>query len=223
MYRLWRFSSFLTGIVNRLIASALALSILQSWYLSTRGTEVPASEYWLEIGSNWLSEHSNVGYGAAIVVLALNLNLVQFLLFSLVNRPGKAFIESKTPGGQSRIALSAIEAALDSTARQVPEISRSRIRVLKLGAHRYRVHIRYHVTNVAEAGNAAEHLRLVLKKRFSDLVVLDPKDRVEFDLDLAGIDGLRGAVPARRELAKPEAGARDPGFKGPIYPVDGDS
>lgn len=223
MHALWRFSSFLTTLVNRLLALALSAAVVQSYVQASRDPRPPSSEVWIEIGLDWIAAHPRFALGIAIGLLALNLNVVQFLLFSLVNRPGKAFIESKTPGGQSRIALSAIEAALDATARQVPEISRSRIRVLKLGANRFRVHIRYRVKNVAEAGNAAEHLRLVLKKRFSDLVVLDPRDRVEFDLDLAGIDGLRSPVPARRELAKPDAAPRDPSFKGPIYPVDGDS
>jgi hypothetical protein len=223
VYSLWRFSSFLTTVVNRLIVVALAVAVLQAWYLSTAEPAPPAAEYWLEIGSQWLGDHPRIRLGAAIAVLVLNLNLIQFVLFSLLQRPGRAFIESKTAGGQSRVALGALENALAATAQQVPEISRSKIRVLKLGTHRYRVHIRYFVRSVNEAGNAAEHLRLVLKKRFSDIVVLDPRDRVEFDLDLAGIDGLgRGAAP-QRVLPKPNDVPRDASFKGPVYPVDGEA
>jgi len=221
VYALWRSISLLTTILNRLLVLAVGAALLHDFLFGATLGSVSSS--WFAIALQWCADHRRVAIGCGIGLVLLNLNVVQFLLFTLVNRPGRAFIESKTPGGQSRIALGAIQSALAATALQVPEISRSRIRVLKLGANRYRVHIRYFVRNVAEAGNAAEHLRLVLKKRFSDLVVLDPKDRVEFDLDLAGIDGLRTRLPARRELAKPTEDPRDPSFKGPIYPVDGES
>lgn len=202
----WRFFSGLTSIVNRLVVLGLA-AIVASELLLQDG--LPTIDRGLEL----VSTHKDIAVALAAVLLILNLNLVQFVLFCLANTTSSAYIHSRTVGGNSRVALAAVKKALKSTARQVPEISRSRIRVERLGRNRYRVHIRYWVADVIHAGSAAEHLRLVLKKRFSELVVLDPKDRVEFDLDLAGI--VSRTVLANKKLAAPSDS-----FHGPVYPVD---
>jgi hypothetical protein len=219
VHAIWRFTSFLTALLNRLLALAVSAALLHD--ILVLGPGSPSAESWLERAAQWISQHHGSVTVAAVLLLLLNLNVPQFLLFTLLHRPGRAFIESRTAGGHSRVALPAIQKALSATALQVPEIARSRIRVTKLSAHRYRVHIRYWVKDVHDAGSAAEHLRLILKKRFSDLVVLDARDRVEFDLDLAGIDGLDlKRMPRKTLLAPPPT---DAGFKGPVYPVEHDS
>lgn len=222
---MWRFISGLTNVLNRIVVLAISLMACVDLYvvLNASGIVLTTSSKLM----NWVETHPEVSAAIALLLLILNLNIIQFVLFSLVNAPGRAYIESKSTGGQSRVSLRAIQNALAATALAVPDIARSRIRVLKLGTNRYRVHIRYWVRNVASAGDAAEHLRLILKKRFSDLVVLDPKDRVEFDLDLAGIEGLVLKASGRRELPRPNDRLTDrpsdSGFKGPIYPVEGDN
>ena len=225
MYAIWRFVSGLTIVLNRIVVLVISLTVCFDLITVLAGD--PNATKKTTIALAWIDTHPQASLAIAGVLAILNLNILQFLLFSLVNAPGRAYIESKSSGGQSRVSLRAIQNALAATALQVPDIARSRIRVLKLGSNRYRVHIRYWVRNVASAGDAAEHLRLILKKRFSDLVVLDPKDRVEFDLDLAGIEGLVLKATNRRELPRPNDRLSDrpsdSGFKGPIYPVEGDN
>ncbi len=229
MYAIWRLTSLLTTILNRLVALAVGGALVWDLSHALVGGEFFSAFEWAH---SQVAAHVRVALAFGGLLVLLNLNILQFLLFMLINSPGRAYIESKAAGGQSRVSLAAIQDALRATALQVPEISRSRIRVLKLGANRYRVHIRYYARTVHDAGNAAEHLRLVLKKRFSDIVVLDPRDRVEFDLDLAGIDGLNRkplteikhlADLKRNEAPRPRPEPIDPSFKGPIYPVEGEN
>lgn len=222
---MWRFFSGLTNVLNRIVVLAISLMACFDLFmvLNSKGFVLTTSAALM----NWIERNPEVSVSVALLLVILNLNILQFVLFTMVNAPGRAYIESKSTGGQSRVSLRAIQNALAATALAVPDIARSRIRVLKLGTNRYRVHIRYWVRNVASAGDAAEHLRLILKKRFSDLVVLDPKDRVEFDLDLAGIEGLVLKPSGRRELPRPSDRVTDrptdSSFKGPIYPVEGDN
>lgn len=205
----WRFLSVLTTVVNRALALGVAAALL---YDLLRGDGLPT----VARAVDWVAAHPDLAVGIAAGLAVLNLSLLQFVLFSIANASSRSYIHSRTVGGNSRVALAAVQKALKSTARQVPEISRSRIRVERMGRNRYRVHIRYWVADVVNAGSAAEHLRLVLKKRFSELVVLDPRDRVEFDLDLAGI--VSRTVLQRKKLAAPPG--RDGSFQGPVYPVD---
>lgn len=224
MLALWRFVSLLTAIVNRLLLIGLAGVLV---FDALRTAQAAAAEeaartpLLAKLAERILAEPT-LALAGGVVLLVLELDLIQFVLYSLANAPSRAYIASRTAGGQSRVALSAIERALRATAAQVPEIARSRIRVQKLGANRYRVHIRFWARGVHDAGSAAEHLRLVLKKRFSELVVLDPKDKVSFDLDLAGIRG-RAALPQRpKALPAPHEDPPSESFRGPVYPVGGD-
>ena len=66
--------------------------------------------------------------------------------------------------------------------------------------------------------NISEKLRLVLKKRFADLVTISPQDRVDFDITLAGIEKAKRHSTGQQK----ESGARAP-FKGPVYPVEGET
>ena len=204
----WRTVSILTAMLNRVIV--LAVAAVLGYELLSSGEEGIVGRV-----VDWIKAHPDVSLALLIALVLLNLGIIQFLIYAAANAPKKAYILSRTPGGTSRVALSAVQAALQNTASQVPEIAKPKIRVERTGRNRYRIHIRYLVKDVVQAGNAAEHLRLVLKKRFSDLVVLDPKDRVEFDLDLAGL--VKQTQKAQEKLPAPGDSSS---FHGPVYPVD---
>lgn len=212
----WRFVSLFTAVLNRLLALGLAGTLI---YDLVR--EPPAGQSTLLTqGLEAVLAQPVTALVVAAVVVVLNLNVVQFSLYSLSQTPARAFITSRAPGGTSRIALSAIQRALRATANQVPEIARAKVRARRVGRNRYQIHTRYLVRDVRNAGTAAEHLRLVLKKRFSELVVLDPKDRVDFDLDLAGIVRVDGAPVEPKKLQAPPDVLSPESFKGPVYPVE---
>lgn len=207
----WRFLSGLTAFLDRLVVLAVAAAVLHDFAVEPG---------WIQRGLAFGAEHPRAAIGAAAALLVLNANLLQFVLFSLAHAPGKRYIPSVTPGGHSRVALRAIERALNTTANQVPEIATARVRVEREGRHRFRVHARYRILDVHNAGTVAENLRLILKKRFSELVILDPGDRVGFDLDLAGIVKVPMGRSAPRYLPRPRAPAEP--FRGPVYPVEGE-
>ncbi|MFH0944274.1 MAG: hypothetical protein V2A76_03675 [Planctomycetota bacterium] len=214
----WRVLSILTAVVNRVLVLALAAVVI--FELVRQGDpETPGPLVW---AADWIRGEPMLAITAATALVILNLNVVQVSLYSLSNSPDAAFITSQTKGGRSRIALSAIQRALRVSAAQIVEIARVRIRVSRVGKHRFRVHVRYRVRDVIYASTAAERLRLVLKKRFSELVILDPKDQVEFDLDLAGI--VRGGrrPPAPKKLQAPPDVDGGESFRGPVYPVEGE-
>lgn len=212
----WRFVSLFTAILNRLLALGLAGTLI---YDLVR--EPPAGEQALLVRAlEFVLAQPVPSLVVASVLVVLNLNVVQFSLYSLAQTPARAFITSRAPGGTTRVALSAIQRALRATANQVPEIARAKVRVRRLGRNRFQVHVRYLVRDVRNAGTAAEHLRLVLKKRFSELVVLDPKDRVDFDLDLSGIVRVDGAPVEPKKLQAPPDVLAPESFKGPVYPVE---
>jgi len=217
----WRIVSLLTAIVNRVIVLCLAGGVIFELVRDVEPGEPGAFSpfSWIEA---WVLAEPMLAITAAVVLLILNLNVVQFSIYSLSTTPDAAFITSRTQGGRSRIALSAIQRALRISAAQLAEITRARVRVQRIGKHRFRVHVRYRVRDVKNAASAAEHLRLVLKKRFSELVILDPKDKVEFDLDLAGIvrSGRRPPVP--KQLPAPPDVELGESFRGPVYPVEGE-
>lgn len=209
----WRFLSFLTNLVNRLIVLGLAgMAVVDL---------VRDDSHLLESAVGVVLREPVFALIGVSVLVILNLNVVQFSIDSLRRTPARAFITSHTPGGRSRVAISAIQRALRATAAHVPEIARAKLSVRRIGRSRFRVHVRYLVRDVRNAGTAAEHLRLVLKKRFAELVILDPKDRVDFDLDLAGIVKVDGASEPKRLPAPPDVVTRD-SFHGPVYPVEGE-
>ncbi len=209
----WRLLAFLTNLVNRVIVLGLAGAIVVDL--------VRDESHVLASGVGIVLREPVFALVAVSLLVVLNLNVVQFSIDSLRRTPARAFITSHTPGGRSRVAISAIQRALRATAAQVPEIARAKLSVLRVGRNRLRVHVRYLVRDVRNAGTAAEHLRLVLKKRFAELVILDPKDRVDFDLDLAGIVKVDGAPEPKRLPAPPDVVTRE-SFHGPVYPVEGE-
>lgn len=213
----WRFLSLATALLDRLLVLALVLAVMHD-LVRDQGTD---GTQFVRSFAEWIQQEPILALAAAAVLLILNLNLVQLSIDSLSHAPDAAFVTSGEDGGKSRVALAAIQRALRATAQQVAEIARPKIRVVRLGRHRIRVHGRYLVRDVRNAGGAAEHLRLVLKKRFAELVRLGPKDQVEFDLDLAGIlkSGPVAAEPKR--LPPPDVISTDP-FRGPVYPVEGE-
>jgi len=212
----WRFVSIFTAVFNRLLVLGLAGTLIYDMV-----QEAPPGEPGLlATGLALVLGQPITALVVAAVLVVLNLNVVQFSLYSFSQTPARAFITSRAPGGTTRIALSAVQRALRATANQVPEIARAKVRVKRVGRSRFQVHVRYHVRDVSDAGTAAEHLRLVLKKRFSELVVLDPKDRVDFDLDMAGIKKVDGAVPEPMKLQAPPDVMSTESFKGPVYPVE---
>ncbi|MBI4880099.1 MAG: hypothetical protein HY812_10650 [Planctomycetes bacterium] len=214
----WRFISLLTAVLNRLIVLAATGALVSDL---VREPEAGAPGLLSSAVDLALAEPVAAVSAAALLIL-LNLNVVQFTLYSLANTPARSFITSQAHGGKSRVALSAIQRALQATALQVHEVARARVRVHRAGRKRLRVHVRYKVREVLDAGTAAEHLRVVLKRRFSELVVLDPSERVEFDLDMAGIRSMRGAAPAPKRLPPPPDVVPTDAFKGPVYPVEGE-
>lgn len=213
----WRLVSLATAWLNRLIVLGLAVAVVHG-LVQTPGEEGTSL---LMVVADWIQREPILAIAVTVVLVVLNLNVIQFSLFSLSHTPDSAFITSKADGGRSRVALSAIQRALRATAGQVAEIARPRIKVVRVGRHRFRVHARYLVRDVRNAGSAAEQLRLVLNKRFAELVVLDPKDRVEFDLDLAGILRSGPVAEQPRRLPPPDVVSPE-SFKGPVYPVEGE-
>lgn len=197
--------TYATRILNRVLVLACAAVAL---FDLMRSGDVRS----LAAALDWCRVHPNAAVAVAAALLVLNLDVIQFLCYSIANAPSRAYIESRTQGGGTRVALSALKKALQETARQVSDVSRCKVDVSRVGMRRFRVRIRYWVADAAQVVHAAEHLRLVLKKRFSELVVLDPRDRVEFDLDLRGIKGSRKRP--RKQLPAPKES-----FQGPVYPV----
>lgn len=170
----------------------------------------------------WVLGQPILSLSVAALLTILNLNVIQLVLYSMAQTPGRAYITTRSDGGSSRVALSAIQKALKATASQLPEISKARVKVQRTGRHRFRVHVDYRVREARNAGATAEHLRLVLKKRFADLVLLDPKDRVDFDLDLAGIVKTGADILSQAQLPPPKDTIQTSPFKGPVYTVEGD-
>jgi len=154
--------------------------------------------------------------GAALI--CLNLNVIQFILYNIWNNETRRYIQSKTASGTARVSLDAIQRSLMATARAMPEIARCRLNVFRVGHTRYKVGVLFWMREGSSVINISEKLRLVLKKRFADLVTISPQDRVDFDITLAGIEKVKRAA-GRREGA---SGAPAP-FKGPIYPVEGET
>lgn len=154
----------------------------------------------------------------AAVLLALNLNIVQFFLYNIWNSESRRYIASKTASGTARVSLDAIQRSLMASANAMPEIARCRLEVYRIGHTRYKVSCLFWMLEGRSVINISEKLRLVLKKQFSDLVSISPQDRVDFDITLAGM--LKQKKPA----GGPQKGAAvQAPFQGPVYPVEGES
>ncbi len=221
--------ALIAGLANRLLIVPLAVAAL--WLVFRDPPAIVASHVPAGVTAvidslkSLVRDWPRVACISAAALLLLNLRFL-LVLFPSVRR--RRFIHSHATTGESRVALSAIRKALKATARQVPEVTRARIRVLAVGRRRYRVHVGFRVRDVASAGSAAEHLRILLKRRFSELVLLDPRDRVDFDFDLEGIDRVDAKRDEQKRLPPPRDGQTaspesfPEAFKGPVYPVGGE-
>jgi hypothetical protein len=154
---------------------------------------------------------------AAIALVVLN--LLPILLVPFRRRASSGFMLSRSPGGQARVSVHALRRSLSAAAHSVPDISRTRLAVHRLGSHHFKVVALYWIPEGENAITLGERLRLVLKRRLGELVALGPKDRVDIAVDLAGMHRRRSAqVEAPRVEPAPRP-QRD--FHGPVYPVDG--
>lgn len=208
----------LTGLANRVLLAAASVAVLWDVLLADEPGRLPL----LERALAWAAAHPTPIWIGAVVLLVLELDLVGFAAYCLMRSPERAYIVSRAEGGRTRVALAALERALQAAAQHVPNVSKAKVRVRRTGRHRYRVHVRYRVADVARANQAAEALRQLLRRRLGELVVLDAKDRVEFDLDLQGLEraALRSEPP--RRLPRPAGSAQSEHFRGPVYEAEGD-
>jgi hypothetical protein len=218
MYQWGRILSILTGILNRILILGLSLFLL---ILLVNPELLPGQEGGLPL--DLLIEYKSLLALGAIVLLVLNLNILQFILHTLWNSDVRRYISSKTTSGTARVSLDAIEKSLQTAAHDVPEVELCKLRVYRIGAKRYKVEVRFWIPDDCNALNINEKLRLILKKRFAELVAVEPDERVFFEINLAGFKGRRGPRPAG--AGGPPRDAIDPSkrqFKGPVYPVDGE-
>ena len=222
MFRSGRMISAFTGFLNRILSVAIAvfliLLVLKPDLFNLASAEGEGSGAF-----SGLLDHKVLLILAAAVLLVLNLNVVQFATYILWNSQVRRYIASKTTSGTARVSLDALERALNAAAQDMPEVSKCRRRVYRTAAKRYKVDVHFWIPDTENVINISEKLRLVLKKRFSELVSIEPDDRVFFEISLAGI---RGRTRSRGYSASgpPRDGidASRGHFKGPIYPVDGD-
>lgn len=218
MYKPGRVISGFTVFLNRVLILLLSVAMLALVIDPTLFSSADGS------GPAILSEEWLVRYRVLLIVISallicLNLNVIQFIMFNLWNAEGKRYIASKTASGTARVSLDAIQRSLTNTAVALPEIARCRLNVLRTGHTRYKVIVLFWMREGRSVINISEKLRLVLKKKFADLVTVSPQDRIDFDITLAGIQktkkggesGYAGGVSGRPA-----------DFKGPVYPVEGE-
>ncbi|MFO0982114.1 MAG: hypothetical protein U1E76_10305 [Planctomycetota bacterium] len=153
-------------------------------------------------------------WGAGALVAA---NLLPLLQVSLKPRGHGGYLVSRSPGGHSRVSVGALRKSLAAAAHSVPDISRTRLGVQRLSPTHFKVVSLYWIPEGENAITLGERLRLVLKRRLAELVALGPKDRVDIQVDLAGVM-KRGAPSVGRAEASRRA---ESAFHGPVYPVDG--
>jgi hypothetical protein len=214
--------SAFTGFLNRILSVVLAvffiLLVLKPGLFGAGGAEGGDPDL-----LSRLLEHQVLLILAAAVLLVLNLHVLQFATYILWNSQVRRYIASKTTSGTARVSLDALERALNAAAQDMPEVSRCRLRVYRTAAKRYKVDVHFWIPDTENVINISEKLRLVLKKRFSELVSIEPDDRVFFEISLAGIKG-RTRSRGYSSSGPPRDGidASRGHFKGPIYPVDGD-
>lgn len=221
---LWgKILGFITGAVNRILGLALGLFLLvliaKPELITSSGPD--AREV---IPVDWLLEFKTSLALIGCLLIILNLNLIQFLLYSLWNTDVRRYISSKTTSGTARVSLDAIERSLKAAAQEVGEIERAKLRVYRIGAKRYKVEVRFWIPVDCNALKINERLRLILKKRFSELVSIEPDEKVFFEINLAGFKGRKKSSPVR--AGGPPRDAIDTSqrqFKGPVYPVEKDS
>ncbi len=223
MFRSGRFVWALTGILNRfmslLVAVLILLMVVKPSLLGLAGGEENRGPL-----LDFYGQHKFYFVLGAIVLLVLNLNIIQFILYTMWNSQVRRYISSKTTSGTARVSLDALERSLGAAAHGVPEVSRCRLKVYRTGAKRYKVEVHFWIPDEVNVINISEKLRLILKKRFTELVSVEPDDRVFFEISLAGIKGRKRMGPFSA-AGPPKDGIDTSGgqFKGPVYPVDGDT
>jgi hypothetical protein len=222
MLRWGRFFSLITGFLNRVIALLLGAFVLVLMVRPEFFVKADA-EGGRSLPVDFLLEHKTAIALAAILYLLLNLNVIQMLLYSLWNTDVRRYITSKSEHGTTRVSLDAVERSLVMATREIPEIEKTKLRVYRIGAKRYKVEVRFWIPAGCNALNINEKLRLVLKKRFAELVSMEPDERVFFEINLAGFKGQMSKVTY--SPGGPPRDAIDTSkdqFKGPIYPVEGE-
>ncbi len=218
MYKPGRMIGAFTTFLNRVLIFALSggllvLAVAPDLAGTVGGENAPL------LSAERVVQFRAVVIAFSLFLLCLNLNIIQFVLFNIWNNEGRRYISSRTASGTARVNLDAIQRSLHALADAMPEIARSRLQVLRTGHTRYKVSVLFWMKDGRNVINISEKLRLLLKKRFSDLVSISPRDRVDFDITLAGIG--KGRKGGRQD----RGGADDTQsqFKGPVYPVEGES
>jgi len=217
-----RIIGVITGFLNRIICLALACLLLvlvvKPELLSSSGDKEIS-----ELLAEFIAKYELVLILVAAFLVVLNLNLIQFILYIFWNTELRRYISSSTASGKVRVSLDAVERALKVTAKTVQEITKCRLRVFRIGAKRYKVEVLLWIPEDCNVLNITEKLRLILKKRFSELITVEPDERVFFEISLAGIKGRNRAGSCSQAVSGPPRDAIDVSkrqFKGPIYPVD---
>ncbi len=209
------FTVFLNRVLILLLSAALVALVIDPSLFNVTGGDSPAF-----LSEEWLVRYRVLLIVVSAVLICLNLNVIQFIIFNLWNAEGKRYIASKTASGTARVSLDAIQRSLTNTAIALPEIAKCRLNVLRTGHTRYKVNVLFWMREGRSVINISEKLRLVLKKRFADLVTVSPQDKIDFDITLAGIQKTKKG--GSTEYAGSVAG-RPADFKGPVYPVEGES
>src|SRR5262245_17557055 len=168
------------------------------------------------VKAEWIQRYKQPILYAAIALIVLN--LLPLLQVSLRRRSSSGYMLSRSPGGHARVSVNALRRSLSAAAQSVPDIARTRLFVHRLGAHHFKVVALYWIPEGENAITLGERLRLVLKRRLGELVALGPKDRVEIEVDLAGMYKRAAQVESAKAEPAPRT-QRD--FHGPVYPVDG--
>ena len=217
MYKPGRMISGFTAFINRILilllsAGLLVLAVDPDLAGTAGGERGPL------LSAEKVEQIRVLAVIVGVALVCLNLNVIQFVLYNIWNHETRRYIQSKTASGTARVSLDAIQRSLMATARAMPEIARCRLSVFRVGHTRYKVGVLFWMREGSSVINISEKLRLVLKKRFADLVTISPQDRVDFDITRAGIEKQK-RVGGQKQAAP---GTPTP-VKGLVYPVEGET
>lgn len=165
-----------------------------------------------------LSLDTSLAWGAFVASLALLLLNFAWLVRRNGGAPPEPFVLSETPSGVVRIALQALENALQKAGEQLAEVTRLRVQVAPQGPKRFLVRGQFHCAEGCNSLAASQRLRAALANRCGELVRLADGGRVDYELEFQGFSGKLGKGA---EVAPPDDDA--PPFTGPRYPIDDDS
>ncbi len=212
-----RVISSLTGLFNRVLALAIAAGAA-TLAVSPELAGVAGGDNPPLVSVETVERFRIVIAVLAVLILCLNLNVIQFVLFNVWNSESRRYISSKGASGTARVSLDAIQRSLVAVARSLSEIAKVKLEVYRTGHTRFKVEVMFWMREGPNVINISEKLRLVLKKRFAEIVSISPQDRVDFDITLAGIHKLRPLIRSEGRGSDVSPGQ----FKGPVYPVEGD-